>query len=312
MHAASDPRLHPRIGVSTKVFWGKQHDLTYIIHHIAEHARLAEIWTEFPYAQSFDVTFDTKMQREVEEALASTNLVRTVHGPIHEINIASPHNMIRRLSVEEVLRTIDFAAKIGAERVTIHGGKKREGFPRRKSIEIMIKSLDQLARAAADRDVILSLENNATGTWGGGFGRDLCIWPEEVKHVLTSVKEPIQCTLDVAHLETIPHVDYDEYILGLRKWIRHAHVADIREKMHMYMPIGSGTVRWNKALPLLKRIKYKGYFVIEGWINAYQDKFLDLEIENLRHYLREFFERGRISRKEKELEAHPHPIPARL
>lgn len=282
--------MHPRIGVSSKVYWGRHHDLSFIINHVAQHAKIIEIWTEFPAAKSFDVVFDPQKQLEIEQALASTSLTPTLHATFHELNIASPNNRMRSLALDELRRNIDFAHHIGAKIITVHAGKKREGFERHKALALMAESLDALQRAAEPYGITVSLENMAAFEATGGFGNNLCIWPEELKEVLSETRSPVKMTLDVAHMETVPHVDYEEFVVGLRKWLVHTHLADIRNKMHIYMPIGSGTVRWDRALSLLRKIKYKGYFIIEGWINAYQDRFLDLEIQNLENLLKKYFE----------------------
>jgi len=282
--------MHPRIGVSTKVYGGRQHDISFIVNHVAKHAKIIEVWTEFPAAKSFDVLMDERMEKQVEEALASTDLIATVHAPIHELNLASPHDKVRHFALDETKKAIEFARRIDAKIVTTHGGKKRGGFSRKESLMLLIDSLNKLGKVARDNGVVLSMENNAFGSPTHGYGNDLCIWPEELLFVMERIREPVKVTLDLAHLETIPHINYEEYIYTLKNWIAHCHVADVKDKQHIYLPIGSGTVRFDEAFEHLRKIGYKGFFIIEGWINAYQDKFLDLEIKNLEDLLKRHFE----------------------
>ena len=139
--------------------------------------------------------------REWEELLHSYALHPSLHACYIDLNLASLSDLVRTASVKRVTKCVQFAAEIGASYVTIHPGKfsrdhHKSLFPR--AYDRAVESINELARAGEEQNVMLALENAPNGT-----DRGVLIDPETMKACLDSMdSRMVGILLDLGHAHT--------------------------------------------------------------------------------------------------------------
>jgi sugar phosphate isomerase/epimerase len=111
---------------------------------------------------------------EIEEILASTKLLPTVHAPYSDLNLASINYPIWRESVRQVCSCVGHAAALGAKRVTFHPGYVS---PVGKLVPEKVwaaqkEALAEIGQAAVESGTLACLENMV------GVREFLCLYPE--------------------------------------------------------------------------------------------------------------------------------------
>jgi sugar phosphate isomerase/epimerase len=269
------------IGISTRIFSQSKHDVDSILSIIAEKADAIEIWAEHPTAHFWQIMQDEARADELARKLKSRNLLVSVHAPFHDINIGTPDPYLHKIFISEMEKAIDATARIGGDIMVIHAGRNKIG-DKNAVILNAIESLNHLVKYAENRKVTLCLENDAHSRV------NVAIFKEDVSHLLNKVKN-LKLALDIGHLGTIRNIDYASYIKALKKYIAHVHVSDIIRNQHFHLPLGFGDVDFEACLATLKKVKYKGRFIIEGRLKQQTVNFLDGELNSFRTYLNMWF-----------------------
>jgi sugar phosphate isomerase/epimerase len=117
-----------------------------------------------------------------------------------------------------------------------------------------ITGIRQICDHAADLDMKIAVENMVN--MPALLGRR----PEEIAGILETVdRENVGFIFDVGHANTNGNV---ENFLKLKDIIIHAHMHDNHGERDEHLPVGNGTVPWNKVAAGLK--DYKGRIVTES------------------------------------------------
>jgi sugar phosphate isomerase/epimerase len=101
------------IGVSCPGFCATDPEKT--MEMVSKDFDLWEIFSEFRH----DVT---KFSSRFNEAKGMYGMRYSIHAPICDINIAAVNDRVRKVSVEETVRTMEHANRMGIETVTVHPG----------------------------------------------------------------------------------------------------------------------------------------------------------------------------------------------
>ncbi len=134
-----------------------------LIDFIKEIDRLGLKWIEYKYDKSLIGRGESSNTNIIRRALDDTGVGISIHTPFAGINIGSTDEAFRIQSVDELKRSLDYAAKVGAPSATIHGGQiapaeyTRENWE--QSVASNLKSLKELAEYGKERGVALCLEN---------------------------------------------------------------------------------------------------------------------------------------------------------
>lgn len=235
------------VGLSTTLLWGYN-----VPEALGIAASLgytgAEVWAEHAWTHG-DATSDIRTQSQ------DLGLHLTVHSASWDLNLTARNEAIRRTSVEQVIRSIDFAAEVGATMITVHPGRATlHGKHLEWHWERQVESFRLLAEEGAARGVLVNVELMEP------IRREFFIEPEDVNRLLAAVSHAnLGVTFDVAHvpLDRQP----DEMLRALHR-VDEVHISDsTREKLHV--PLGKGEIDF---MPVFRAIAASGAPVtIEGY-----------------------------------------------
>lgn len=219
--------------------------------------------------EGVDLGYYWKNEEEIEKVsgwLKENNLNLGCY--IVSNDFALPNEKDRQKEVEKVKRSIDIAVKLGVDIVRVFGGNIK-GLTYNIAKEWIVGSLRQVASYAAERNVILALENH---------GR-LCARSDQIIDILNSVGSPcLKANIDVANFLCVDE-DPLEAITRLSPYMVYAHVKDFLEVNEEYkdgdiivssgakhyvgcIP-GEGIIDIGGALKIIKEANYTGYLSLE-------------------------------------------------
>lgn len=175
--------------------------------------------------------------RKVEELMDSYDLRLTIHSPILDMNIASATPSFRSESVRQVLRSIDHAARLGAELVVVHPGRRTplDYFDPKIHLNLNRESLKAILNHGEAAGVRIGVENMPGG--------QSCLL-EKSSEFLELVDEglPLQMTLDVGHANTTSQLN--DFIRDMGPRIAHLHLHDNMGERDDHLVVGKGTIDW--------------------------------------------------------------------
>jgi sugar phosphate isomerase/epimerase len=193
------------------------------------------------------------IEREFQEITPSFNMRYSAHTPLSDVNIGSLNPRMRRAALDEVLRSISAAGRLGISPFTIHPGfltplgqLNKEG-----AWNATRESILEAERAAREAGVVLALENMPN------MPISMITNPDDLMRMIEGTE--VRVCLDIGHAHTTNNIkDYLPY------WRRFAniHIHDNDGRHDQHMAIGDGTIDFP---PILHRLKgYEGNFVIEA------------------------------------------------
>lgn len=144
-----------------------------------------------------------------------------------------------------------------AKLINIHSGRLSPlGLVfREKTWKTNLQSIERILKFASQSEVKVSLEN--TPNFPGVF----CCKLEEIQEVLQQF-EGLAFTLDVGHANTCGNVE--KFIEALRAKLCHVHLHDNDGGDDAHAEIGKGNIDFKKVLRRLRKIGYRGFFIIEA------------------------------------------------
>ena len=195
------------------------------------------------------------------------------------INIASHNKKILKRSLNFIKNSILISKKIGANDYSFHPGfvtdispkeigvvtKNVNFFDRKKSLQILLNSLEILSAYAKKQKIRLLLENNVMKKSSFDYlGKDTTLMsdPSEIKYVMEKSPSNVNLLLDVAHLKVSSNVlgfNKEMAFHSIKKWIRAFHLSD-----------NDG---WNDTNDIIKRNSWFFKF-----INLKKIRFISIEV----------------------------------
>lgn len=179
--------------------------------------------------------------------------------------------------IRQTHERIDLAGDLAVPVIRVFGGKIPDGMAREKAIDLLIRSLSEVADHAERRGVTICVETHD----------DWCD-PTHLAMVLKYVDSPsVAANWDIMHPVRTANVTMDEAFDALKPWIRHLHIHDGGKAAPGLLPIGTGEIDHRRALELLAEIEYEG-FVSGEWIGwEPYDIHLPRELATMRQYEQE-------------------------
>ena len=176
--------------------------------------------------------------------------------------------------IRQTHERIDLAGDLGVPVILVFGGRFPELIAREKAIDLLIRSLREVANHALDREVTICIETHD----------DWCD-PKHLAVVLKYAAHPaIAANWDIMHPVRSGGVTMDEAFQTLKPWIRHLHIHDGNKYISELLPIGTGDIDHRRALQLLGEIDYDG-FISGEWINwEPYDVHLPRELATMRRF----------------------------
>ena len=200
--------------------------------------------------------FQSRRPQELQNFLAEFGLKLTmvatgVYANRNGLSLSSADETLRRKSVQELRKIIDFAAQAEAGVICgyIKGGPNED---RSRAVAQMKKSLQELAEAGSLEAGNLYLE--ATNHYEATVVNTLA----EGAEFASSVDNRIQILPDTYHMN-IEESSMPAAINAHQRFFRNFHISD----NNRYFP-GFGSIDFFSVLSLLKSINYDGTISVEG------------------------------------------------
>lgn len=188
--------------------------------------------------------------------------VGSAHGPWGNetwsncrVDLASPELAIRRQSVAEVLRAVEWLSAAGGQYLVVHPGvlSVSSEFERRRVA--LIDSLQSLAPSAAKHGIWLCVENLPPGSFPGSFTTD------NAQIVRQLGASHVGLCLDTGHANIM--VDVGSEARAAAGLLRTTHVHDNDGKRDSHLLPGLGTIHWPEFSSALAEINYAGVVMLE-------------------------------------------------
>jgi sugar phosphate isomerase/epimerase len=194
-------------------------------------------------------------QAEAKQIAETTDLVITIHLPYSDLNLASMNQPIWEETVRQMKACLSLACDFARLAVVHPGHLSPLGMQMPDAAWSQnVTGIRQICDHAADLDMKIAVENMVN--MPALLGRR----PEEIAGILETVdRENVGFIFDVGHANTNGNV---ENFLKLKDIIIHAHMHDNHGERDEHLPVGNGTVPWNKVAAGLK--DYKGRIVTES------------------------------------------------
>lgn len=189
-----------------------------------------------------------KHRNSIRNALKKYNIFATAHAPL-ATDLGHFLEPARRLWVEQSLRIIEIAEKIGIKKINFHANYSSLIVENDELKKLILANHVKSLKALTKYDVQILLENTHETL-------------NDFRCIATSVKN-LFVTIDVGHA----------FIHGgnamIRKYIRsfsnisHMHVHDNRGNMDQHLAIGQGKIDFHAVVKELKRIQFGGTMALE-------------------------------------------------
>jgi sugar phosphate isomerase/epimerase len=223
-----------------------------IVHRLgASHVEFYPRWQTAPDAG--------EVGRQVRDAGWA---VWSAHGPWGNetwghgrVDLGSPDSLLRRDSIGDVRRAIEWLAEAGGRCLVVHPGVLSDAtdFDRRRAV--LRENLADLAPVAAEHDVWLCVENLPRGSFPGSFTADNAAIVRELG------ASHVGLCLDTGHANIMADVASEARAAGGLLRTTHVHDNDGQRDSHL-LP-GLGTVRWPDFSIVLSEIGYQGVVMLE-------------------------------------------------
>lgn len=185
--------------------------------------------------------------RALRKLAKDTGFSISLHAPVADVNLMSPHPAARALAEEELYRCLELAADIGADSVTFHlGYRPLMGAPFAPPWGQAQEAIRRLGATGQDLGVKLCLENDPK--FPGVYLWDLTRWHELVLDL------PVLGTLDLGHAWTAYREKAFELIPPLLPLVHTVHLHDNRGDRDEHLGLGEGTLDLGRARPLLTEV----------------------------------------------------------
>ncbi|GAB5602996.1 sugar phosphate isomerase/epimerase [Thermus sp. FJN-A] len=184
---------------------------------------------------------DPKRLRATGEALG---VGFTLHLPFVELNPASLIPSVRKLAEDRLRQALAFGEALGARVGVLHTGQVPVRHP--MALDLAREALERTLTALLPLPFPVALENLALAE------EDLLRGPEELKALLERFPQYGFC-LDVGHalVELGPRGPL-LYWEALGERLLHLHLHDNHGKRDDHLPVGSGSVPWERLAPRLQ------------------------------------------------------------
>ncbi|HZB98597.1 MAG TPA: sugar phosphate isomerase/epimerase family protein [Nitrososphaeraceae archaeon] len=178
------------------------------------------------------------------------------------IDLASDYDYIRHAWIDEAIREIKIARKLGIDLINFHANVNGMFYGEKRKIVLdnLIKSLRAIVSHAKGLNVDVMLEN--TPLSNGIHNVD------EFKYIIDNVAM-LFVHLDIPHAFTSGGMNsVIDYINTFRDKIIHIHWHDNHGQKDEHLPIGQGFIDHQKAIKALKDIGYDRTITLEVFTNS--------------------------------------------
>lgn len=235
-------------------------DVVHAIHEVAKyHFDGIELSLHKAHLHPFTVT--TELLDQIKEAFEGDNLEvaclatgasNLLSDEEYEPSIITCDKEGRDKRINCIRRSIEIAKYLGIKRVNISSGFKKNDISEEDAMENLIDGIKQCLVICDD--VVLAIEPEP-GMFVGTT--------EEAIRVIEAVgSEHLKLNLDIGHVVCCE----DNYLQKIRnacQYTVHAHIEDIKDRVHYHLIPGEGNVDLKAVLTILKEECYEGFISVE-------------------------------------------------
>lgn len=200
-----------------------------------------------------------------------------------EISCLTPYNSyfnsldeeVRQAEIEGIRKVIDYCGYLGAHYIRIYGGNLQAGDAQnlKERREKLIESLRYLGGLAAQKDVILIVENHFN---------TMAVSAKDSAALIRDIAHPsVRILYDQANLTFTGNEGYEEAIALQQKYVSYMHVKDLvflegkafvssdvshpdeSERNVRTRIVGEGVLEWPAILKSVKEYGYDGWLSLE-------------------------------------------------
>jgi hexulose-6-phosphate isomerase len=176
-------------------------------------------------------------------------------GLFWRYNLASQDEDVRGRGMELIRQGCRVAQAYGARCVLILAGQQEPGLAYAQSYATAVASVQQAAEYAADRGIVLGVENVQ--------GNFLCS-PGEYAQFLADVDHPsVQAYLDFGNGASVGPSYPENWIKAVEGRIALVHAKDYDEGFESYVCCGLGDLVWEDVFAALRAVGYDDYLIVE-------------------------------------------------
>ncbi len=209
-----------------------------------------ELWTA-PLGSWFSA-------RAVRRRLDAVPVLRYLHVPFHDLNPCSVNLRIRRVSRDEIRRSLRTASALGIRQVVMHPGRVSNTKGDTDGVwPVLVESLVDLCAYADRCGVRVAIEAMERRP------KELLVRPEDVGRLFSEAPGlKAGVCLDLAHAWTVDPTCADRFIATLGERIIHAHFSHVSEE-RIHLPLDRGL---SPATPSALRFlcSFGGPITLEG------------------------------------------------
>ncbi|NHK30614.1 MAG: sugar phosphate isomerase/epimerase [Asgard group archaeon] len=238
-----------------------------------------ENFLQFAYQKEFDVVelvaepmlcfvddFNKQNRKQISKLASDLQIELTLHATFSDTNIAALNPHVREANNLIIKKSIQFAADLNAQIVTIHPGTPGVGgiYYSKEVKQNHKTSIIDLTKYAQEKQVKIGYENFPVMPWNL-FEESFL--PEPIRKFISDINLPnLGITWDIGHSNTtdLPLKDFYE---NFKNNLHHLHFHDndgpIGSWTDTHTPVGSGTVDWEELMLLLKKMNYQKTCVLE-------------------------------------------------
>jgi len=168
--------------------------------------------------------------------------------------LSSANDTYRQWRIDNTLRAIEIATRLGARCVSVTAGRPLPGCPPDTAIDLFVESLKIICETAARQDMHIGIE------YEPGL---LIERAAELAIVLERVGSPqLGANWDIGHsfLDGESPEEAIE-IIGSRIW--NVHIEDIRDRKHFHLVPGDGDLPFPRYIEALSNAGYDGFLTVE-------------------------------------------------
>ena len=228
-----------------------QRDLADELRQIgAEGFDFADITLEAPRAEPGQI--DAPAARRLLDELGLGVICHAApYLPVH-----NPSALARRAALDELRRSLDVAASLGARLLTTHYMGFPGFWPEAAGYELYAQLYQLLCGEAAQRGLLVAMENGNRNA-------------HQLKHFreIFARCPDLYLLLDAGHANIdVPKNQTREYLFALADRLAHVHLSDNDGTADQHLPLGApatGGVSWRRIAADLKSFGYDGTVTLE-------------------------------------------------
>jgi sugar phosphate isomerase/epimerase len=178
----------------------------------------------------------------------------------HEPTLVSTDAACRARRVEFLCRSIDTAARLDADCVSLWSGVLHDGAGAREAFSRLVDGLAKIVDYADSKGVVLAFEPEP-GMLIDTLSRFADLLEELSKHGVDASR--LKLTIDVGHLHCLGEVPIEDHV---RRWagrLANMHIEDMRRGVHEHLMFGEGEIAFEPVFAALREIAYSGLVNVE-------------------------------------------------